>query len=226
MPQSSHEHEHGHETRFFPSRLYPIIDTLGEPTRSHVDLARAVLAAGAPLLQLRVKSLPTRRFVEIARALKALSDAAHAQLIINDRTDVALLVDAAGVHLGQDDLSPEAARQILGPKKLIGVSTHNLEQAEAVARAGAADYVGFGPIFPTTSKEHPDPVQGLAGLGAVRRRIVLPIVAIGGITATTMPEVLAAGADAVAMIGAIVNAANVTSTVRALLQRAAVSVQL
>ena len=200
----------------FPNRLYPIVDTLGEPARSYVELARAILAGGAPLLQLRVKDQPTRRFVEIAREVKALADRGNAQLIINDRTDIAKLVDAAGVHLGQQDLPTAAAREILGPGKVIGVSTHNLAQAEAAVREGIADYIGFGPIYPTTSKDRPDPVQGLEGLRAVRRHVALPIVAIGGITTTTLPEVLAAGADAVAMISEIVWAADVAGKVRSL----------
>ena len=112
-----------------------------------------MLAAGVPLLQLRVKDEPTGRFVEIARAVKALADRHRALLIINDRADIAKLVDAAGVHLGQDDLPVAAARQILGPDKIIGLSTHNLAQAEAAARDGIADYIGFGPIFPTASKD-------------------------------------------------------------------------
>lgn len=201
----------------FPSRLYPIIDTLGDPQRSHVELARAVLAAGAPLLQLRVKDCPTGEFVEIARAVKALADATQAQLIINDRADVAKLVDAAGVHLGQTDLPLAAARQILGPGKIIGYSTHTIAQAEAAARAGIADYIGVGPVYATASKQHPDPVIGLDGLRTARSRITLPIVAVGGITAATMRAVLSAGADAVAMIGEIVRAADVEATVRALL---------
>ena len=101
--------------------------------------------------------------------------------------------------------------------KLIGLSTHTIDQAQAAARAGIADYIGFGPIFPTTSKPRPDPTQGLDGLRAVRARVTLPIVAIGGIRARTMPEVLAAGADAGAMIGELVRAADITATVRALL---------
>jgi thiamine-phosphate pyrophosphorylase len=216
MIPSSHEHEHG--TRFsFPARLYPIADTLGDPQRSYVDLAEAILAGGAPLLQLRVKEQPTARFVEIARAVKIAADRRSARLIINDRADIAKLVDAAGVHLGQDDLPPAAARALLGPHKLIGLSTHTLDQALAAARAGVTDYIGFGPIFRTTSKPRPDPTQGLDGLRAVRARVALPIVAIGGITARTMDEVLAAGADAVAMIGEIVRATDVAGTVRALL---------
>ncbi len=202
----------------FPDHLYPIVDTLGDPGLSHLEVARAILAAGARCLQLRVKNHPTGRFVEIARAVKAAADHSHARLIINDRPDIALLVDAAGVHLGQQDLPAVAARQILGPDKVIGVSTHNVAQVEVAVRDGSADYLGFGPIFETTSKERPDPAQGIAALRALRDRVALPVVAIGGITADTMPAVLAAGADAVAMISEIVRAPDITAKVRALLQ--------
>lgn len=201
----------------FPARFYPIVDTLQNTRLSYIELARTILTAGAPLLQLRVKSGPTGRFVELAREVKALADRHCAQLIINDRADIAKLVDAAGVHLGQEDLPVAAARQVLGPDKIIGFSTHSLAQAEAAARAGIADYIGFGPVFPTSSKQRPDPVQGINGLRQVRSRVTLPIVAIGGITAATMPTVLAAGADAVAMIGEIVCAPDVETTVRSLL---------
>jgi thiamine-phosphate pyrophosphorylase len=200
----------------FPNRLYPILDTLNDPGRSYVELAHAILAAGAPLLQLRVKGGPTGRFVEIARAVKALADRHQAQLIVNDRPDIAKLVDAAGVHLGAEDLSVAAARQVLGPDKIIGFSTHSLAQAEAAARAGIADYLGFGPVYPTSSKDRPDPVQGIDGVRQIRARVAVPIVAIGGITAVTMPAVLAAGADAVAMIGEIVRAPDVEAKVREL----------
>ncbi len=201
----------------FPSALYPIADTLGNAQRSYLAVAEAMLAGGAPLLQLRAKDQPTAHFVDIARAVKAAADRRGARLIINDRADIAALVDAAGVHLGQDDLPPAAARALLGPDKIIGLSTHSLAQAEAAARAGIADYIGFGPIFPTTSKARPDPVQGLDGLRAVRRRVALPMVAIGGISARSMPAVLAAGADAVAMIGELVQASDIAATVRLLL---------
>ena len=197
--------------------VYPIVDTLNDPRLSYVELARAILAAGAPFLQLRVKGQSTGRCVAIARDVKALTDRHHAQLIINDRPDIAKLVDAAGVHLGQEDIPVAAARQILGPHKIIGVSTHSVAQAEAAAREGVADYIGFGPIFSTTSKERPDPVQGLDGLRQVRDRVALPLVAIGGITAATMGAVLAAGADAVAMIGEIVRAPDIEVRVRRLL---------
>jgi thiamine-phosphate pyrophosphorylase len=202
----------------FPAPLYPIVTDNGEEHRSCLELARAILAAGVRFLQLRVKNQPTGTVVEIARAVKSVADASRAQLIINDRPDVAKLIDAAGVHLGQHDLPAAAARQMLGSAKIIGVSTHNLRQAEAAGRDAIVDYVGFGPIFPTTNKKRPDPVQGLEGLRLVRPHVRLPIVAIGGITAETMPQVLAAGADAVAMIGEIRRTPDVTATVRALLR--------
>lgn len=200
----------------FPHRLYPIVDTLGEPRLSHVELAQAMLDAGVRLLQLRVKDTPTGRCVEIARAVKAAADRVGALLIVNDRCDIARLVDAAGVHLGQDDLPVANARALLGPHKIVGLSTHNSAQVEAAVRAGVANYIGFGPIFPTASKARADPVQGLEGLRRLRHD-ALPLVAIGGITARTMPDVLAAGADAVAMIGDIVRAHDVRDTVYRLL---------
>ena len=204
----------------FPSRLYAIADTLGDHQRSLTAIADQILAGGAPLVQLRAKDSATDALVEAARVVRVLATRHSALLIINDRTDIAKLVDADGVHLGQEDLPPAAARAILGPHKIIGVSTHNLQQAEAAAHDGVADYLGFGPIYPTTSKDNPDPVQGLDGLRRVRERVHLPIVAIGGITAATLGEVLAAGADAVAMIGAIVQAGDIAANVRILLAAA------
>ena len=201
----------------FPSRVYPIVDTLQDAGLSYIELARAILAAGAPLLQLRVKGESSGRFVETARRVQALADQYGARLIVNDRPDIAQLIDAAGVHLGQGDIPVAAARRMLGPNKIIGLSTHNVAQAEAAVLEGIADYIGFGPIFPTSSKDRPDPVQGSDSLRQIRARVALPIVAIGGITAATMDAVLAAGANAVAMIGEIVRAPNVEAKVRGLL---------
>lgn len=201
----------------FLSRLYPIIDDLGDRRRSHADIAAAVVRGGARFLQLRVKDRPTREVVEIARQVKRIADAAGAALIVNDRADIAALIDAAGVHLGQDDLAVEAARALLGAGKVIGLSTHSFAQAENAADAGVVDYIGFGPIFATSTKDNPDPVQGIESLRLLRRRVRLPIVAIGGITGATMADVLGAGADAVAMIGEIVRAPDIEARVRALL---------
>jgi len=198
----------------FSDPLYPIADAV--VGRDVVALAEAILAGGAALLQLRAKDIATAELVALARAVKARADAAGARLIINDRADVARLVDAAGVHLGQDDLPPAAARAILGPSAVIGFSTHSLDQVAAALGDHAIDYLAFGPIFPTASKRGADPAQGLAALTAVRARCPLPLVAIGGIDASTVADVLAAGADAVAVIGAVAAAPDPAAALRAL----------
>ena len=198
----------------FSDPLYPIADAAGG--RDVVTLAEAILAGGATLLQLRAKEVPTADLVALARAIKARTDAAGARLIVNDRADVARLVHAVGVHLGQDDLPPAAARAILGPGAVIGCSTHNLDQVAGALRDGAIDYLAFGPIYPTASKRVADPAQGLAALRDARARCALPLVAIGGIDASTVADVLAAGADAVAVIGAVAGAADPAAALRAL----------
>lgn len=201
----------------FPSPLYPIADPAGYPGRCHVAVAEALVEAGVRFFQLRVKEHSTRQMVDVARAVKAIADRAGTQLIINDRVDVAMLVDAAGVHLGQDDLPAPAARRLLGERKIIGVSTHDVQQIESALTQGAADYLAFGPIFATTSKQHPDPVQGLEGLRRARQVCPLPLVAIGGITAATISQVLETGADAAALIGAIAQAVDPLTAARDLL---------
>jgi thiamine-phosphate pyrophosphorylase len=204
----------------FPDPIYPIIDPGNRPDRTHVSLAEAILAGGARFVQLRIKSGSTSRFVEIARAVRRLADRYAAALIVNDRVDIAQLVGAAGVHLGQEDLCATDARKWLGSGKIIGVSTHNLPQAQAAIDSGAADYLGFGPIFPTTNKSNPDPIQGIEGLRQVRRHCRLPLVAIGGITRETLADVLDAGADTVAAIGAIAQQSDPCDATRELLERA------
>ena len=204
----------------FPSRLYPIVDTLGQPELSFVELAQKVCAGGARLLQLRVKELPTREFLSTACEVRAICRQAGSLLIINDRADIALAVGADGVHVGQEDLPVEAARKVLGPDKLIGVSTHDPAQALAAVRGGA-DYIGFGPLFGTSTKATGYGARGLDQLREIRALVRLPIVAIGGITAGRAPAALAAGADAVAMISDVVLASDVTGKVRAVLEKIA-----
>jgi thiamine-phosphate pyrophosphorylase len=210
----------------FPSPLYPIADArvAGEGNVAH--LAEAIVAAGAPLLQLRVKQGSTRAFVELARRVKAIADRSGALLIVNDRPDIARLVDAAGVHLGQDDIDPAAAREILGPGKIIGFSTHNAEQLRAALQRTCIDYVAYGPVFPTRSKERPDPTQGPDALREAAYAASLPLVAIGGITAETIAEVIAAGADAAAVIGAIGQSSDPCAATRALMARAEAATRL
>ena len=197
----------------FPDPLYPIADA--DSCADVVALAEAILAGGARLLQLRAKRATTRELIALARAVRERADRAGALLILNDRADVATLV-GTGVHLGQDDLPPAAARAILGPDAVIGFSTHNLAQLDAAVRAGGVDYLAFGPIFATRSKANPDPELGGAMLAEARARCPLPLVAIGGITAETIPSLRAAGADAVAIIGAIASAADPADATRRL----------
>jgi len=208
-----------HPPFHFPAPLYPIIDP-ALPSCSAADMAEALIAAGIRFFQLRVKHEPTRVFVEVARRVQAIAARHDALLIINDRADVAQLVGAAGVHLGQEDLPPADARALLGPEKIIGVSTHDAEQMDAALHVGVADYLAFGPIYATRSKERPDPLQGLTGLNDARARCPLPLVAIGGITSETLGHVLQAGADAVAVIGAIAGAVDPQAVARALLTTA------
>jgi len=197
--------------------LYAIVDPL-DTGRTPLALAEAYLAGGATLLQLRLKGAPARVLYETALALRGVTRTAGALLVVNDRPDVAAAVGADGVHLGQDDVPVAVARAVLGPGRWVGVSTHDLDEAAAALRDGA-DYLGVGPIYDTTSKVGALPARGLALLAAVRRLTDRPLVAIGGITPETAAEVRAAGADAVAMIGALARADDPATAVRALLSR-------
>jgi len=183
-----------------PLDLYVILDPGASGGRDLVALADAVLAAGARWLQLRAKETTTRELTALASRLAERARAAGGVLIVNDRLDVALAVGAAGVHLGQDDLPASEARR-LAPGVVLGVSSHGLEQARR-AQAGGADYVALGSIYPTGSKPSFELV-GLEALRLVRPHVTVPLVAIGGITLERVPAVLAAGADAVAVISAI-----------------------
>jgi thiamine-phosphate pyrophosphorylase len=202
----------------FPSPLYTIADTLARPDLSFVELAKKLCTGGARLLQLRVKDLPTREFLTIAHEVRLICQQAGCLLLINDRADIALAVDADGVHIGQEDLPLDAARTVLGPHKIIGVSTHDADQA-VTAERGGADYLGFGPLFGTNTKATGYTARGLDQLRAIRALVRLPIVAIGGITAERAPSALAAGADAVAMISDLVLADDVTDKVRGTLEK-------
>jgi thiamine-phosphate pyrophosphorylase len=202
----------------FPSPLYTIADTLARPDLSFVELAKKLCTGGARLLQLRVKDLPTREFLTIAHEVRLICQQAGCLLLINDRADIALAVDADGVHIGQEDLPLDAARTVLGPHKIIGVSTHDADQA-VTAERGGADYLGFGPLFGTNTKATGYTARGLDQLRAIRVLVRLPIVAIGGITVERAPSALAAGADAVAMISDLVLADDVTDKVRGTLEK-------
>lgn len=190
--------------KFTLPKIYPITDTRVSGL-SHLEQVRRLIAGGADMIQLREKHEPAGEFYR--SAMEAL-DYAHrhdVRIIINDRADIALAAGADGVHLGQDDLPPERARELLGGNAIIGFSTHSIDQARD-AMAMPIDYLAIGPIFPTATKINPDPIVGLEGLRAVRElNIDFPIVAIGGIDRQNATSVLAAGAHCLAMIGDIVS---------------------
>jgi len=167
-----------------------------------------MLAGGARLFQLRLKRVSTGALLDVARRVRELTAAAGATFIVNDRVDVALAADADGVHLGQEDLPVAEARALVGASRIVGYSTHSETQLAAAAGCGA-DYLSLGPIFATTSKSTADPVIGCARLRAARALVREPLVAIGGITAATLRDVLATGADAVSVIASVVRAKDV-----------------
>jgi thiamine-phosphate pyrophosphorylase len=180
-------------------KLYPITDARLSGL-SHAEQVARLSDGGATLVQLREKRLSPKEFYREAEEALSVARARGVRLIINDRVDIALALQADGVHLGQDDLPPEAARRLLGSRAIIGFSTHSPEQAREAAR-WPIDYLAIGPIFPTSSKDHPDPVVGLDGLRRVRQVIgPVPLVAIGGLNRENALEALDAGADAVAVI--------------------------
>jgi thiamine-phosphate pyrophosphorylase len=186
-------------------RLYPILDA-DALARSGVPLAMAAYAlrdAGVRWLQYRDKRASDAEVVERMRELRAIFSAGEATLLLNDRVHLCEAVGADGVHIGQEDLAAKRARRILGPERLLGVSTHNVKQLRAALKTGAADYLAIGPVFATGSKDNPDPMVGLEGVKAARALTRLPLVAIGGITKENGREVIEAGADSVAVISGL-----------------------
>ncbi len=180
-------------------RLYAILDAGCFPDANAMFAAAEELAtAGCTLLQYRNKKGSARRMLDDARELKSRL-APTVELIMNDRADLCLAAGFDGLHIGQDDLSPESARKIIGPARWLGVSTHNPEQL-AEADKTSADYLAIGPVFATTTKANPDPVVGLEGIRRAREVTRKPLVAIGGITRANARSVIEAGADAVAVI--------------------------
>jgi len=207
--------------RFSPHGYYAIWDvSVADPlaTETKLDLPRALLDAAPCCLQLRGKDIADRDLCTLAEAVRPLCRKADVPFCMNDRVDLALAVGADVVHIGQDDLPIDAVRSVLsqtGQSMAIGVSTHNLEQAQSAADAGP-DYLAFGPVFPTRSKHNPDPTVGIDNLAAVVSLTKLPVVAIGGITLKTVTEVVTSGASAAAVIAAVNTAENPIQAGRAI----------
>jgi thiamine-phosphate pyrophosphorylase len=196
--------------------LYVITDRQQSAGRSLLTVVEAALRGGARAFQLREKDLPPRDLYPLALEMRQLTQAYGARLLINDRIDVALAVDADGVHLTTTSLPARVARQLLGPDRLLGVSTHNLAEAQ-VAAEGGSDFLVFGPVFFTPSKAPYGEPVGLDALRAVRAAVRLPILAIGGIKTANLDQVLAVGADGIAVISAVISADDPTAAAQALL---------
>jgi thiamine-phosphate pyrophosphorylase len=180
-------------------QLYCIVDSVSfSSTRELIAFGQELAVGGCTLLQYRNKSGSARVILEHTRQLRQRLGGA-VRLIMNDRADLCLAADFDGVHVGQEDLSPESVRKIIGPERWLGVSTHNPEQLSEADRT-SADYLAIGPVFPTLSKDKPDPVVGLDGVRRARQLTRKPLVAIGGITRANAASVIEAGADSVAVI--------------------------
>ncbi|MDQ3668281.1 MAG: thiamine phosphate synthase [Acidobacteriota bacterium] len=186
----------------FETRIYPLTDARLSGL-SHAEQVVRLSDGGAKLIQLREKNLTPGEFFKQAEAALLIARQRGVRIVINDRVDIALALEADGVHLGQEDFPPEAARRLLGDGAIIGVSTHNVEQARRAAKL-PVNYLAIGPIFATSSKQNCEPLLGLDGLRQVRDATGnFPIVAIGGISQENALEVLESGADALAVISAL-----------------------
>ena len=186
--------------------------------RSHLEVARAAIEGGATAIQLRDKEATTRELIEAGLALRELTREWGVAFIINDRVDVALAVDADGVHVGQDDMPAKLARKLVGPDKIVGVSASTIEEA-LQAEADGADYISASPVFATPTKPDAAPPTGLEGLRAIVEAVRIPVVAIGGINESNVEEVIRAGAAGVAVISAVVGAPDIAAAARRLRQR-------
>lgn len=194
-------------------RVYVVTDERADGW-ALLPIIRAALAGGATAIQLRRKAELGRAFVELGRAVRELTRAHDALFIVNDRVDVARIVDADGVHVGQDDISCQDARLLLGPDRLIGVSTETPDEARAAVQAGA-DYLGVGAVYKARSKDDAGYI-GLDGLSAIAKSVSIPIVAIGGIDAERAPAALAHGAHGIAVVSAVMKADDPQEAARAL----------
>ena len=200
-----------------PRGLYALLDDAVRPGLPLLEAARAVIAGGARVLQLRLETTADRPALELVRGAVALARPAGVVVIVNDRVDLALAGAADGVHLGDDDLPVEVARRLLGPGALVGATTRSLADIEA-ARAAGADHVGLGPIFSTTTKAVAHAALGLEGFAAIARASPLPVVGIAGITLETIGGVAASGAWAAAVAGDLLRADDIATRARALQQ--------
>ncbi|HVP97064.1 thiamine phosphate synthase [Methanoregula sp.] len=198
--------------------LYVITDEANGGGRSHAEIARLACTGGADAIQLRDKCCRSRELCRIGREIREITKETGALFIVNDRLDVALACGADGVHLGQGDLRPDTARQLAPRPFIIGISVGNAAEAVAAVEAGA-DYVAVSPVFATSSKDDAGPGCGLSGLREIRAAVSVPVIAIGGIGRDNVAELIAGGADGIAVISAVAGQPDITAAARDLRER-------
>ncbi len=187
--------------------LYLVTDRNLSQGRSIIEVVKSAVNGGVTIVQLREKSATTLDFYQSAKQIKSFLDKKGIPLIINDRIDIALAVDADGVHLGQDDMPLPIARKVLGKDKIIGISVNNVEEAKR-AEQESADYLGLSPVFPTPTKTDTSEPIGIERIPAIRNAVSIPLVGIGGLNIHNAAEVIKAGCDGIAVVSAIVSAEN------------------
>ena len=202
---------------FVLPKVYPITD-VKISRLSHAEQVERLAAGGATLIQLREKTASPREFCDDAIEAMKIARRLNVRIIINDRVDIAMAVDADGVHVGQQDLPPDNARRLLGDSRIVGFSTHSVKQAVEADRA-PVDYIAIGPVFQTYTKENPHAVVGLEAIAEIRRQTSKPLVAIGGITLARAPSVLEAGADSVAVISDLLSTGDISERIREFIDR-------
>ncbi|WP_096184209.1 thiamine phosphate synthase [Effusibacillus lacus] len=201
--------------RFLDSRLYVITGSAFLKGRKLEDVILQAIGGGADCIQLREKDVSSRELLEMAVLLRKLTKETGTTFIVNDRVDIAQAVGADGVHLGQQDLPIAVAREILGPDKIIGISTHDSKEAIEAERSGA-NYIGLGPVHPTPTKSDAEPAIGLQGIREVCRHVSIPVVAIGGIKQKDVEDIIRSGASGVAVISAVIGADDVHAAAKAM----------
>ncbi len=195
--------------------LYIVTDSQASRGRDHMSMVKAALAGGADVIQLRDKSLSGRDLYALALDMGAMVRASRATFIINDRLDIAQAAGADGVHLGQSDLPVAAARSLAPPSFIVGASVGSVEEAVAAERDGA-DYIALSPVFSTPTKDDAGPGHGLEVLSEIRAAVGIPVIAIGGVNSANVKDVVAAGADGVAVISAVLGAEDVEAAARSI----------
>ena len=188
-------------------RLYLVTNRYQDSLESFLEKVETACRAGVTLVQLREKTLTTNQYYQLAKEVKEITDAYNIPLIIDDRLDVCLAVDAAGLHIGDDELPVSVARQVLGPEKIVGVTAKTVKRA-LEAEEGGADYLGTGAIFPTTTKENA-PITSISTLKTICQRVAIPVVAIGGLTSENIDQLVGTGIAGVAVVRDLMQAEDI-----------------